>query len=458
MTPIPLRSIVVALLIGAAASVALVAVPSSAAESTTLGVVDQATATWYLRSPDGHTTSFIYGNPGDLPMMGDWDCDGTDTPGLYRPSDGYVYLRNSNTQGIADVTFYFGDPGDVPLAGDFDGDGCDTVSVYRPAEARIFIIDRLGSGDRGLGAADHSFVFGDQGDVPFVGDFDGDGVDTIGLHRPASGTVFLTNRHGVGEAEIAFGFGDPDDRIIAGDWFGSGFDTVGAWRSDGAAFHLRATHASGHADATITYGNGGLVPIAGIAGPLPGGDAPPPRATVLDVVSRSQWGARPPELAGMVGHTIDTLTVHHAGDHGITTGPIRYRSWQAWHMHGKGWPDISYHMIVGVDGTVYEGRDTRFETDTFTDYDTTGHFQVVLEGNFDVDRPTRAQIDSLAMVLAWASEWFGVSPGTISGHGDHAATACPGEHLHERLESGEVRERVERLLDEGGVTLRGIDG
>ncbi|HEX6145755.1 MAG TPA: M15 family metallopeptidase, partial [Acidimicrobiia bacterium] len=29
-------------------------------------------------------TNFFYGNPADSPFMGDWDCDGVDTPGLYR--------------------------------------------------------------------------------------------------------------------------------------------------------------------------------------------------------------------------------------------------------------------------------------------------------------------------------------------------------------------------------------
>ena len=75
--------------------------------------------------------------------MGDWDCDESIPPGLYRQSDGFVYLRNSNTQGAADITFFFGNPSDIPIAGDFDSDGCDTVSVYRPAESRVFIINRL---------------------------------------------------------------------------------------------------------------------------------------------------------------------------------------------------------------------------------------------------------------------------------------------------------------------------
>ena len=58
---------------------------------------------------------FFFGNPGDYAFMGDWNCDGIDTPGLYRRSDGYVYLRNSNTQGVANVAFFFGNPGDLAL-------------------------------------------------------------------------------------------------------------------------------------------------------------------------------------------------------------------------------------------------------------------------------------------------------------------------------------------------------
>ncbi|MGH8872206.1 MAG: S8 family peptidase, partial [Acidimicrobiia bacterium] len=87
---------------------------------------------WRLYRGPAQVAELYFGNPGDFGFMGDWDCDGIDTPGLYRRSDGYVYLRNSNTQGVADVSFFFGNPGDLPLAGDFDGDGCDTVSIYRP--------------------------------------------------------------------------------------------------------------------------------------------------------------------------------------------------------------------------------------------------------------------------------------------------------------------------------------
>ncbi|HLF43456.1 MAG TPA: glycosyl hydrolase, partial [Acidimicrobiia bacterium] len=56
---------------------------------------------WSLATSGIVETSFVYGNPGDVPFSGDWDCDGVETPGLYRRSDGYVYLRNSNSEGVA---------------------------------------------------------------------------------------------------------------------------------------------------------------------------------------------------------------------------------------------------------------------------------------------------------------------------------------------------------------------
>jgi hypothetical protein len=154
-------------------------VPPAVTPAASGGLVDPGRGRWHLTLPSGAELVFYYGNPGDRPIAGDWDCDGVDTPGLYRRSDGYVYLRNSNTAGIADLRFYFGNPGDLPVAGDFDGDGCDTVSLYRPSERRVYVINRLGDSGRGLGAAEWSHPLVGPGDVPVAGDSDGDGIDTV---------------------------------------------------------------------------------------------------------------------------------------------------------------------------------------------------------------------------------------------------------------------------------------
>ncbi len=171
---------------------------------------------------------------------------------------------------------------------------------------------------------------------------------------------------------------------------------------------------------------------------------------------RAAWGARDPDPALLVPHSrkVRHLTVHHAGSHTGTTGPERYRIWQRLHMDERGWGDIAYHMIIAIDGTVYWARDLAMRGDTGTNYDPDRHFLVVVEGGFDVDVPTDAQLDRLRVVLAWASSRFDVSPNRIRGHRDWAATACPGANLYAYVRDGLAAD-VQAILDGGGVTLVG---
>jgi hypothetical protein len=237
---------------------------ATALVATSVGAVDPTTGQWYLRHGDGSETVFFYGNPGDYPMMGDWDGDGIDTPGLYRQSDGFVYLRNSNSQGIADIRFFFGNPGDIPIAGDFNDDGFDTVSIYRPSTGQVFIINELGANDGGLGAAELSYFFGNPGDKPFIGDFDGDGVDTVGLHRESTGFVYFRNSHTQGNADAQFFFGDPGDRLVAGDWGTvDGIDTPGLFRPSNTTWYFRHTNTQGNADSQFSWGSAEWLPVAG---------------------------------------------------------------------------------------------------------------------------------------------------------------------------------------------------
>lgn len=181
---------------------------------------------------------------------------------------------------------------------------------------------------------------------------------------------------------------------------------------------------------------------------------PPPRVQrTIPVAPRETWGARGANPGLMVPHTVQQLTVHHAGTQSGTTGIAQIKGWQNFHIDDRGWGDIAYHLIIGIDGTVYEGRDRVYRGDTGTTYDTTGHFLVVVEGNFNIDQPTPAQLDSLVAVLAGASQEFGVPPSTISGHRDHAATSCPGTHLGALIDSGEIARQVEALIAAGGADL-----
>ncbi|NNC41795.1 MAG: transmembrane domain-containing protein [Acidimicrobiia bacterium] len=225
--------------------------------ASSLALFDIRTGQWHLR--EGNlSASFYFGEPGDVPLMGDWDCDGEDTPAMFRPSNGFVYLTNRNAQSVAVNEFFYGMAGDIPLAGDWDGDGCDTFAIYRPTEGRVYLRNALG-----LGTADHSFYFGDPGDRPFAGDFDGDGFSTVGLYRDLTGFTYLRNTNDQGVAHLSFFYGDPADRIVAGDWNGDGSESVGIFRPSEARFYLSDYNRQGIADRQIGFGDGSWLPVAG---------------------------------------------------------------------------------------------------------------------------------------------------------------------------------------------------
>ena len=196
--------------------------------------------------------SLNYGLGGDYPITGDWDGNGTDTIGVYR--DGSFYLRNSNTIGFAEIVFAFGQPGDQPVAGDWDGDGVDTIGVYRNG---LFLLRNSNS----AGIADASFLLGNPGDVGIAGDWNGDGSDTTGVFRPSNGVIFLKNANTSGFADVALNYGLAGDQPVMGDWDDDGIDTIGVYRN--GQFLLRNSNTIGFAEIVFALGNPGDMPIAG---------------------------------------------------------------------------------------------------------------------------------------------------------------------------------------------------
>jgi len=109
-----------------------------------------------------------------------------DTTGVFRPSNGLLYLKNKNDTGFADIAINYGIPGDYPVVGDWDGDGTATIGIYRGGKFYL-------RNSNTLGFADLVFAFGQVGDQPIAGDWDGDGDDTIGIYRPSTGQFLLRN-------------------------------------------------------------------------------------------------------------------------------------------------------------------------------------------------------------------------------------------------------------------------
>jgi len=152
----------------------------------------------------------------------------------------------------------------VPLVGDWDGNGFDTLGYYRAEEGTLLV-----SNSNESGFAELSARFGpkDSQLTPIVGDWDGDNVDSLGLYDAAGGKFFLKNDMEAGPADVTFGFGPKgQDWIpIAGDWNNDGSDSVGLYFQQGGKAFLKDTQTPGIADEVFRYGpkNDNWLPVVG---------------------------------------------------------------------------------------------------------------------------------------------------------------------------------------------------
>ncbi len=188
--------------------------------------------------------------------------------------------------------------------------------------------------------------------------------------------------------------------------------------------------------------------------------APAQSGTTAVLLCRDAWGARPARPGGRP-HTINRMTIHHTavflGDNRKIIE--RLRQHQRFHQDKRGWIDIAYHIGIDRAGNIYELRSTDIAGDTATNYDPTGHFLVLCEGNFEQEAVTDSQLHGAALAFAWASQKFDIPPDTLASHRDVSHdTTCPGANLYARVTSGELNRRIEALLASGPVNLRRVCG
>lgn len=177
------------------------------------------------------------------------------------------------------------------------------------------------------------------------------------------------------------------------------------------------------------------------------------------MLCREAWGARPP-LPGGRPQEINRMTLHHSAVALPDNRQIvaRLQQHQRYHQDEKGWVDIAYHVAVDRNGNIFQLRDTAIAGDTATDYDTIGHFLVLAEGNFDEESVSEAQLESTAMVFAWAANRWGMGVDRLASHREVASdTSCPGGNLEAHMTSGDLRQRVTDLMATG-VELRTVCG
>lgn len=221
---------------------------------------------------------------GDKGFVGDWDGNGTSTPGVWRqsgPLDLHWFLSNNTDGTVATDIGGWGSHGDIPVIGNWSLlDGKDRTGVFRPLTCQWFL-----QTDDDLGI-EIQFVLPNPctpNITPLAGDWDGIGHDGVGyVYSPQSGAprwVLTNNLNGtLSSPAIDFFFGSRDDAKIAGDWNGDTVDTPGVVRTDPMTGFGRWFLQNGFATGSMiefAFGGSSDTPIVGdFNGGLPHTDTP----------------------------------------------------------------------------------------------------------------------------------------------------------------------------------------
>jgi len=200
------------------------------------------------------------GDVDDLPVVGDWDGDGKDDIGVFGPewegddpaiehepglpdpenhrlampknvppeaSDSperdRLLQRSATGPARADVidhVFRLGVKEDQPISGDFNGDGINSIGLFSKGRWRL---DVNGDG-KWTEDIDKSFEFGQAGDIAVVGDFDGDGIDEVAVIRGNRLIIDSNRNEKLDATDRVFELEGSDGEIVIGDFDGDGKD------------------------------------------------------------------------------------------------------------------------------------------------------------------------------------------------------------------------------------------
>ena len=206
------------------------------------------------------------GHDGDLPVVGDWDGDGKDDIGVFGrawPGDPRAPCAGNRTArygkyarrcpqeyaspgrrggagqacdatdraghlrtDVIDHVFLYGDPGDYGVVGDWNGDGIDTVGIFRNG---VWLLDVDGNGR--WTDPDEQLQFGQARDIPLVGDFNGDGIDDLAVVRDGKIIIDANRNRKFDSDDRVIHFDPADGTPVVGKWNGAAADGLAWYRT-----------------------------------------------------------------------------------------------------------------------------------------------------------------------------------------------------------------------------------
>ncbi len=180
------------------------------------------------------------------------------------------WIADANGNGVFDVgdksfTFQIYGAGDVPVVGDWNGDGRSKAGVY---SAGFWALDYNGNGQWDGTVTDRFCAFGGNvGETPIVGDWNGDGRMKVGIYFKGFWALDY-NGNGQWDGTVtdrfyAFG-GGPTDIPVLGDWNGDGRTKIGLFRNGTWILDVNGNGQFDAGDLNFVFTSGtGEIPVVG---------------------------------------------------------------------------------------------------------------------------------------------------------------------------------------------------
>lgn len=222
-----------------------------------------AIAFFYIfQSATSTVRTVSFGTTGDDPrMIYDYDGDGRTDPAVYRPGASGVlyYLPSANNVALNVAGIPWGNTGDFPNPGDFDGDGKGDICVQRNVSGvGNFYCLNTTSGYR-------SFQWGASSDFVAPGDYDGDGKTDVAVVRTISSVrTWIPLYSSTGGYQI-IGWGSAPNSVRAqGDYDGDGKTDIAVWQTTTAPQrNYFVLPANGSSFFAVPWGSDGDISVNG---------------------------------------------------------------------------------------------------------------------------------------------------------------------------------------------------
>ncbi len=169
---------------------------------------------------------------------------------VWRPSTGQWWVLGG--QGSQQTLANWGQSGDIPVPGDYDGDGKTDFSIFRPSNSQWYIVYS------GSNTFPPPYAFGIAGDKPAQADYDGDGRTDAAVFRPSDNNWYVL---GTTNGFYYSTWGATNDIPVSADYDGDGRADIAIWRPSEQKFY--SVNSSNGGWQVISFQQSSTQPVCG---------------------------------------------------------------------------------------------------------------------------------------------------------------------------------------------------